>query len=471
MRTRSARSTRSTGHRRCCPRLRSSSRPTRRSASRRGSRACARTGRTSTHTSRSSTRARASGRTAARIVAERTIDQLRRLAGDRRSTRPCPGDVEGRERRGPRARPGGRPGCRLSRGPPLPRGAARATTSRRRASSPGLVSAPDGEAPLPALDPALDDARPGPARRPPGGPRRARRRSTRSGGRSPRGAGFGDDVAAYRRSLMTDPANHAADGRGAAGARAPRTSTGRAPSRRRCSAACRVATCERQARRAVQGEGRAVRLLLPADARRHAARHLLHQHRTTCRAGRSASSPRRRYHEAIPGHHFQISLEMEHPALDVFRRLGDRAVDRRLCRGLGPVRGAAGRRARPVPQRRRSGSGCSTHRRGARRGSIVDSGLHGLGWSRQQSIDWLLDDGPLADGRGDRDRPLHRVARAGAHLHDRDARDPAAPPASSRPATATGSTSRAFHDELHRPRLAAARDAHHGAAALGPPAA
>ena len=98
------------------------------------------------------------------------------------------------------------------------------------------------------------------------------------------------------------------------------------------------------------------------------------------------------YHEAVPGHHFQIALEMENPDLNTFRRLGARIVggayvegwglySERLADEMGLFRSEA----------ERFGMLDAQAWRAAR--LVVDSGMHGLRWDRQRSIDFLLDVG------------------------------------------------------------------------------
>ncbi len=81
------------------------------------------------------------------------------------------------------------------------------------------------------------------------------------------------------------------------------------------------------------------------------------------------------YHEAVPGHHFQIALEQENESLSTFRRLGARIVGGAYVEGWGlyseKLAAVAWRAARLV----------------------VDTGLHALRWTRQQSIDFLLETG------------------------------------------------------------------------------
>ncbi|MEP6638867.1 MAG: DUF885 domain-containing protein [Chloroflexota bacterium] len=94
------------------------------------------------------------------------------------------------------------------------------------------------------------------------------------------------------------------------------------------------------------------------------------------------------YHEAAPGHHFQITLEMENPHLITFRRLGARMVggayvegwglySERLADEMGLFRNEA----------ERFGMLDAQAWRAAR--LVVDTGLHALRWPRQRSIDFL----------------------------------------------------------------------------------
>ena len=98
------------------------------------------------------------------------------------------------------------------------------------------------------------------------------------------------------------------------------------------------------------------------------------------------------YHEAAPGHHFQITLEMENPNLNRFRRLGARMVggayvegwglySERLADEMGLFRSEA----------ERFGMLDAQAWRAAR--LVVDTGLHALRWPRQRSIDFLKDAG------------------------------------------------------------------------------
>ena len=102
------------------------------------------------------------------------------------------------------------------------------------------------------------------------------------------------------------------------------------------------------------------------------------------------------YHEAAPGHHFQIALEMENPNLITFRRLGARMVggayvegwglySERLADEMGLFRSEA----------ERFGMLDAQAWRAAR--LVVDTGLHALRWERQRSIDFLRNDAGLSE--------------------------------------------------------------------------
>ena len=174
---------------------------------------------------------------------------------------------------------------------------------------------------------------------------------------------------------------------------------------------------------------------------------LLRQHLRPAVADVLASSPRRRTTRRCPGHHFQIALEMENTDLNTFRRLGSRIVGGRLRRGLGPVRASASPTRWASTATRPSASGCSTRRRGARRGSsstrppraaldapAVDRLLLGAGLSR--------------DRRGDRDRPLHRWPGQALTYKIGQREIERLRARARRPATAPAFDLRAFHDQV-----------------------
>jgi len=98
------------------------------------------------------------------------------------------------------------------------------------------------------------------------------------------------------------------------------------------------------------------------------------------------------YHEAAPGHHFQIALEMENPRLNTFRRLGARAVGGAYVEGWGLY---SERLADEMGLYRSEGERFGMLDAQAWRAArlVVDTGLHALRWERQRSIDFLRDVG------------------------------------------------------------------------------
>ena len=102
------------------------------------------------------------------------------------------------------------------------------------------------------------------------------------------------------------------------------------------------------------------------------------------------------YHEAAPGHHFQIALEMENPDLNTFRRLGARMVGGAYVEGWGLYsERLADEMGLYRSQAERFGMLDGQAWRAAR--LVVDTGLHALRWERQRSIDFLRDDAGLSE--------------------------------------------------------------------------
>jgi uncharacterized protein (DUF885 family) len=98
------------------------------------------------------------------------------------------------------------------------------------------------------------------------------------------------------------------------------------------------------------------------------------------------------FHEAVPGHHFQISLALEHEDLPMLRRLslftayveGWGLYSERLADEMGLYSSALQRMGMLAADAWRAGR------------LVVDTGMHALGWSRQQAVDYLLENTPEA---------------------------------------------------------------------------
>jgi uncharacterized protein (DUF885 family) len=384
----------------------------------------------------------ASGRTAARIVVERTIDQLDRLlaipvdespivATARVASEADRAAVRGALRES--IYPANRRYRDALAGPYL-------AASREL---PGLVSAPDGEAlyryairawttldmePRDVHQVGLDEL----------AMIDEERRAIANA------EGFGDDVGAYRRALVDDPANRAStreelvaratEDIARALAVAPRI-FGRLP-----RTGCEVRPVE-----AYKEKDVAFAYYYPPtlDGTRPGIYYVNTYDLPSRTYSKLASTT---YHEAIPGHHFQITLEMEHPSLNLFRRLGSRMVGGAYVEGWGLY---AERLADEYGLYRNAGERLGMLDAQAWRASrlIVDSGMHGLGWTRQQSIDQLLATGlSMTDAVIETDRYIGWPGQALSYMtgmrvmrqlrRDLEARDGAA------------FDLRSFHDEL-----------------------
>lgn len=98
------------------------------------------------------------------------------------------------------------------------------------------------------------------------------------------------------------------------------------------------------------------------------------------------------FHEAVPGHHFQIALQSEHPSLNAFRRMGSRMAGMAYVEGWGLYsERLADEMGLFLNQAERFGMLDGQSHRAAR--LIVDTGIHAFRWTRDRSIAQLLEAG------------------------------------------------------------------------------
>jgi uncharacterized protein (DUF885 family) len=98
------------------------------------------------------------------------------------------------------------------------------------------------------------------------------------------------------------------------------------------------------------------------------------------------------FHEAVPGHHFQIALQTEHPSLNVFRRLGSRMAGMAYVEGWGLYsERLADEMGLFLNAAERFGMLDGQAHRAAR--LVVDTGIHAFRWSRDKSVAALLEAG------------------------------------------------------------------------------
>ena len=102
------------------------------------------------------------------------------------------------------------------------------------------------------------------------------------------------------------------------------------------------------------------------------------------------------YHEAIPGHHLQLAIAAELTDLPDFQRFGFgntayvegwALYTERLAEEMGLYGGDLDRLGMLTADAWRAGR------------LVVDTGLHALGWTRRQAIDFLLENTPAGRGR------------------------------------------------------------------------
>jgi uncharacterized protein (DUF885 family) len=122
------------------------------------------------------------------------------------------------------------------------------------------------------------------------------------------------------------------------------------------------------------------------------------------------------YHEANPGHHFQIALEMEFDERPAMRRFGGLLAGSSFAEGWGLYsERLADDMGLYVDDWERLGMLAAQAHRAAR--LITDTGLHAFGWSRDRAIEKLVAGGsPLGESETEVDRYIALPAQALAYM-------------------------------------------------------
>jgi uncharacterized protein (DUF885 family) len=111
------------------------------------------------------------------------------------------------------------------------------------------------------------------------------------------------------------------------------------------------------------------------------------------------------FHEATPGHHFQIGIEMELDELPAFRRLGSRMAGVAFSEGWGLyAERLADEMGLYASEQERVGMLDTQAFRASR--LVVDSGIHAFGWDRDRAIRFMHERGalPMVDAEIEVDR-------------------------------------------------------------------
>jgi uncharacterized protein (DUF885 family) len=222
--------------------------------------------------------------------------------------------------------------------------------------------------------------------------------------------GFGDDTKAARKALRADPANVPASAQAIVDRAKGQIERAMAASPRYFGNLPRAGCEVRPVEAYKEADAPAAYYFPPAVDGSRPGTYYVNTYDLPSRSyvGLASTS----FHEAVPGHHFQIALQSEHPSLNVFRRLGARMSGMAYVEGWGLyAERLADEMGLYLSPAERFGMLDGQSFRAAR--LVVDTGIHAFGWSRERSIAQLLDAGlSRTDAEIETDRYICMPAQA-----------------------------------------------------------